>query len=94
MLVVNGAPELLNVMQREQGFHAELAARFPQVPFLGVAYAYGDRMQAATFDTARLRAHPDLLGVRRIHGAAVASAAVAVERAGALAVTPELARGG
>jgi len=82
VLVVDAGAGLTSVDQREEGFRAELMARFRGIRYLGPDYCSGSAETAANIVTKRLQSEPDLAGIFGTFGDATRGIATALRQAG------------
>ena len=82
VFVINVTPGISSTDEREKGFATEIA-RYPDIAYLGQAYADNDEDTATAIVSAKLQAVPDLAGMFATSLPMAYGAAVAVERAAA-----------
>ena len=63
VMVVNVNPGISTTDARDQGFHTEMAARYPNINVLPTQYDNDDQAKAAQILTSTYAAHPDLVGI-------------------------------
>lgn len=63
VMVVNVNPGISTTDARDQGFHTEMAAKYPNITVLPTQYDNDDQAKAAQILTSTSAAHPDLVGI-------------------------------
>jgi ribose transport system substrate-binding protein len=63
VVVIDNVPGFSVTVDRQQGFKAEMAAKFPNINVLPVQYSNNDAGKAASIVTSSIAAHSDLSGV-------------------------------
>ena len=63
VMVVNVNPGISTTDARDQGFHEQMASKYPNINVLSTQYDNDDQAKAAQILTATYAAHPDLVGV-------------------------------
>jgi len=63
VMVVNVNPGISTTDARDQGFHTEMAAKYPNINVLPTQYDNDDQAKAAQILTSTYAAHPDLVGI-------------------------------
>lgn len=83
VMVVNVNPGISTTDARDQGFHQEMAARYPGVTVLPTQYDNDDQARAAQVLTSTYAAHPDLAGVFAANTISAEGVATGIRNAGA-----------
>jgi ribose transport system substrate-binding protein len=83
VMVVNVNPGISTTDARDQGFHQEMAAKYPGVTVLPTQYDNDDQAKAAQILTATYAAHPDLNGIFAANTISAEGVATGVRNAGA-----------
>jgi ribose transport system substrate-binding protein len=84
VLVITQPPGSLAQDAREAGFAATLAAKYPEIQYLGPQYQSNDPQRAAEIVTSTLSAHPDLAGVFSTNDQGAIGAITGLRQAGAV----------
>src|SRR5437660_1661202 len=63
VMVVNVNPGISTTDARDQGFHEQMASKYPGINVLSTQYDNDDQARAAQVLTATYAAHPDLVGI-------------------------------
>jgi ribose transport system substrate-binding protein len=83
VMVVNVNPGISTTDARDQGFHQEMAAKYPNVTVLPTQYDNDDQAKAAQILTSTYAAHPDLAGIFAANTISAEGVGTGIRNAGA-----------
>ncbi len=83
VMVVNVNPGISTTDARDQGFHQEVAAKYPNITVLQTQFDNDDQAKAAQILTSTFAAHRDLVGIFAINTISAEGVATGIRNAGA-----------
>jgi ribose transport system substrate-binding protein len=83
VMVVNVNPGISTTDARDQGFHQQIASKYPNINVLSTQYDNDDQAKAAQILTSTYAAHPDLVGIFAANTISAEGVATGVRNAGA-----------
>jgi ribose transport system substrate-binding protein len=83
VMVINVNPGISTTDARDQGFHQQMSAKYPNIKVLATQYDNDDQAKASQILTSTYAAHPDLSGIFAANTISAEGAATGIRNAGA-----------